>query len=419
MKLHCLGLLTALALAPAALADGLPITEPADVGMSADKLEALSQRLQAEIDAGKFPGAIILVARDGKIAHLDTLGKLTPGGAEMSPDAIFRIYSMTKPIVSAMIMALVEDGKLTLADPLDKFIPEFAEMQVATGKDAAGNPVLEPAKRKITIQDLLRHTSGIPYGFFGAGPARDAYRNANVGAIDTDDLASAKLIASLPLEHQPGTVWEYGRSTDILGAVIEVITGQSLGDALKDRIFAPLGMDDTGFGVPDAAEHDRIAEPEDQDRKIGTINVWDPKVMRVYESGGGGLVSTMQDYARFAQMMLNGGELDNVRVLSPSSVAYMTADHNGAKIKPGKYYLPGPGHGFGLGYAVRMQDGVAPFPGSEGTYYWGGAAGTFYFADPEEKLLMLYMMQSPKHRVQVRPILWNMTYGAITDSIAD
>lgn len=401
-------------------AGDIPEVEPAAVGLSGDQLAALDARLQQEIDAGAFPGAMILVAREGQIAHLSTLGSLAPDGPDMPEDALFRIYSMTKPIVSAAAMTLVQEGRLALADPVSKFIPEFKEMTVATGEqDADGRAVVEPARRQMTVQDLLLHSSGIPYGFFGAGPAREAYVEAGIGSIDVDDLTQAKAIAGLPLEHHPGEVWEYGRSTDVLGAVIEVVTGQELGAALNERIFEPLGMVDTGFGGMPSAEHNRIAEPMDDDRTIGKLNMWDPRVARVYESGGGGLVSTMHDYSRFALMMLNGGEVDGEQILSPAMVRYMTSDHLGDRIKPGKYYLPGAGHGFGLGYAVRHDEGIAAFPGSEGTYFWGGAAGTFYFADPEQDLLMLYMMQSPKHRVRMRPILWNMVYGAIVEDLDD
>lgn len=268
----------------------------------------------------------------------------------------------------------------------------------------------------MTVQDLMRHTAGLTYGFFGVGPAREALKASGVASGDMTNLEAARAIAGLPLEHHPGEVWEYSRATDVLGAVIEVVEGRTLGEVLKDRIFDPLDMTDTAFHVADPADHDRIAEPRADDRKIGPYDVFDPTVESAFESGGGGLVSTARDYARFAQMLLNGGELDGVRILSPATVSYMTADHLGDRIRPGKYYLPGAGYGFGLGFGVRLERGVAAAMGSPGEFYWGGAAGTYFWADPEEDLFVVYMMQSPKARVAMRAVLRDMVYGAMTST---
>lgn len=336
----------------------------------------------------------------------------------MSEDSIFRIYSMTKPIVSAAAMMLVEEGRLILNAPVATYIPEFAQMTVATGEvDGDGNPVTKPATRAMTVQDLLRHTSGLTYGFFGAGPARDAYNKAGVANPELSGLEQAKLLATLPLEHEPGTTWEYSRSTDVLGGVIEAVTGAPLGEFLKARIFDPLGMEDTDFYVDDASKHGRIAEAFPDHAKIGPFDMFDPRARMPSQSGGGGLVSTAHDYALFAQMMLNGGELNGTRLLAPKTVQLMTANHmNG--ITPGKYYLPGAGYGFGLGYGVRVDEGAPSF-GSVGEFYWGGAAGTYYLTDPQEDFIALLFIQSPKNRTPVRLTFKNLVFPTIADSKID
>lgn len=399
-----------------AIAAELPVAAPGDVGLSAERLDALDARIQAEIDAGAFPGAVLTVLRDGKVARMSAMGALGQGDAPMTEGALFRIYSMTKPIVSVAALMLVEQGRLDLRAPLHAYIPEFKFMRVMTDEvDADGNPVTRPARRPITVQDLLRHSSGLTYGFFGAGKAREAYRAAGIGAatITETNLEFARKLAGMPLEHEPGTTWEYSRSTDVLGAVIELITGKPLGEALRDMVLDPLGMADTGFSVPEG-DHARIAEGKDGE-KIGAGPMFDPRAVPTFESGGGGLVSSARDYARFAQMLLNGGSLDGVRLLGPQTVAYMTADHLGDRVKPGKYYLPGAGTGFGLGVGVRLSRGVAAANSAPGTYYWGGAGGTFWFNDPANDIAVIYMMQSPSARLKLRGLLRNMTAAAIED----
>ncbi|PJK28410.1 serine hydrolase domain-containing protein [Minwuia thermotolerans] len=417
MKLKMIGMMASVACAAATLVQAAELpraSDPASLGFSGDRLQALDARIAKEIEAGSFPGAIVMVARDGQIAHLGVMGKRTEGGEPMAEDAIFRIYSMTKPITSVAAMILVEEGRLDLSHPVHAYLPEYKEMQVATGKDADGNVTLEPARRAMTIQDLLRHTAGLTYGFFGAGPAREAMSEMNLESAGLNNREIARVIGGLPLEHQPGQVWEYSRATDVLGAVIEVVEGRPLGEVFQDRIFDPLGMEDTMFRVADPADQARLAEARADDMNVGPITMHDPAAERAFESGGGGLHSTVHDYARFAQMLLNGGELDGARILSPETVAFMTADHLGDRIGPGKYYLPGPGYGFGLGFGVRLDRGVSPANGVPGEYYWGGAAGTYYFADPTNDMFLVYMMQSPKNRVKVRAILRNMVYGAMT-----
>lgn len=399
-------------------ADQLPTGDAAALGLDPARIARLDGTISAMIDKGMMPGAVVMLIRDGQIAHLSAMGQQSPDGPEMSEESIFRIYSMTKPIVSAAAMMLVEEGRLILNAPVATYIPEFAKMTVATGDvDGAGNPVTRPAQSAMTIQDLLRHTSGLTYGFFGAGPAREAYNAANVANPELTGLEQARLLATLPLEHEPGTTWEYSRSTDVLGGVIEAVTGAPLGEFLKARIFDPLGMEDTDFYVDDEEKHARIAEAFPDQAKIGPFDLFDPRERMPSQSGGGGLVSTAHDYALFAQMMLNGGELNGTRLLAPKTVQLMTANHMQG-IAPGKYYLPGPGYGFGLGYGVRVDAGAPSF-GSVGEFYWGGAAGTYSVTDPQEDFIALLMIQSPQNRVPVRLTFQNLIYPTILESRVD
>ena len=407
-----LALGVAMTLAPAAFAEELPQADPASVGLSAERLERIDGAFRQRIDSGDFPGAVVLVSRHGRIAHVSALGARSDGGEPMTVDTIFRIYSMTKPITSVVALALVEEGKLDLAAPLQKYLPEFNDMTVATGRTADGTVQTEPAKRPITVLDLMRHTAGLTYGFFGTGPAREVLKEKNPGDGQYTNRELSEILGTLPLEHQPGAAWEYSRATDVLGALIEVVDGRTLGEAMKARVFAPLGMTRTGFHVADPQDHALIAEPKDDDRMIGNIAVFDPREPRRFETGGGGLVSTARDYARFMQMLMNRGELDGVRILSPMTVDYMLTDQLGP-IGPGKYYLPGDGYGFGLGVAVRTREGTSPLMGNVGHFFWGGSAGTYMAGDPHEGMFMISMVQSPKNAMILRGILRNMVYGAI------
>ena len=266
----------------------------------------------------------------------------------------------------------------------------------------------------MTIQDLLRHTSGLTYGFFGDMLVKKAYLDANLYEGDFDNAEFATRLAKLPLAFQPGTTWDYSTSTDLLGRVVEVVSGKSLFQYQKENILDPLGMTDTSYYVAEAAKHSRIAEPFKDDRRFGTDSSFgDPRLAKKWESGGGGMVGTVHDYARFLMMLRNGGTLDGKRYLGPKTVAYMTADHTGSVITPGPYYLPGPGYGFGLGFAVRKEAGVAISQGSLGDYNWGGAGGTYFWVDPKEDLFVVFAMQSPRNRVPFRSILRNLVYSAI------
>jgi CubicO group peptidase (beta-lactamase class C family) len=337
----------------------------------------------------------------------------------MTRDAIFRIYSMSKPVTTVAAMMLVEDGRMKLEDPIALYLPEFAKMTVGVEKpDAAGAPSLEtvPARRPITVQDLMRHTSGITYGFFGPGLVKKSYNDANINAGDPDNKEFSQRIAKLPLAYQPGTTWDYSYSTDILGRLVEVVSGKSLYEFEKERLLEPLGMTDTTFYVTEPARQKRIAEPLASDRNFGVgADISDPRIARKLESGGGGMVSTAADYAQFLQMLLNGGTLDGKRYLGPSTLRLMTADHAnaGAGVAPGPLYLPGAGYGFGLGFAVRRATGEAAYPGEAGEYYWGGAGGTYMWVDPKSEMFVILMMQSPKHRTHYRSLIRNMVYAAV------
>ena len=403
-----------------ALGQGLPSAKPEEVGLSSARLQKISDTLRQDIEKGQIPGASLLVVRHDKVAYFETFGSLDPESrTPMTKDAIFRIYSMTKPITSVAAMMLVEDGRLQLADPVSKHLPEFKDVKVGIEKPGPdGKPVLEEVapRRAMTVQDLLRHTSGLTYGVFGDSLVKKAYRESGLITGDFDNAEFTTRIARLPLMLHPGSTWEYSHSTDILGRIVEVVSGQSLYAFKKERILDPLGMTDTAYYVTDPAKQPRIAEPFKNDRNIGAgADMFDPRIQRRYESGGGGMVGTVGDYARFAQMLLNGGTLDGKRILGPQTVAYMTSDHLGS-ISPGPAYLPGDGYGFGLGFAVRKEDGVSAQAGTRGDYNWGGAGGTYYWADPRQDMFVVFAMQSPKQRVYYRGVLRNMIYAALLRS---
>jgi CubicO group peptidase (beta-lactamase class C family) len=404
--------------AASVFAQELPTAKPADVGLSAERLERITQWLRDDSQKGTIPGAVVMIVRNGKVAYFESIGALDPQTkAPMRKDAIFRIYSMSKPITTVAVMMLYEQGKITLDEPIAKYIPAFKDMKVGVEtKGEDGKPKLEltDAKKPITIQDLLRHTSGITYGFFGDLLVKKAYLEANVYQGDYDNAEFAERIAKLPLAFQPGTTWDYSNSTDILGRLVEVVSGKPLLQFEKENILDPLGMIDTSFYVADSAKHARVAEPFQNDRNFGAgTDFNDPRLARKWESGGGGMVSTVTDYSRFLMMLRNGGTLDGKRYLGPKTLAYMTSDHLGASIVPGPYYLPGPGYGFGLGFAVRKETGLATTAGTAGDYNWGGAGGTYFWVDPKEDMFVVYAMQSPSQRVHYRQVLRDMVYGAI------
>ncbi|WP_439368811.1 serine hydrolase domain-containing protein [Bradyrhizobium sp. DASA03120] len=398
---------------PAAAAQTPPLPEarPETLGLSRPRLQAMSDALKREIDKGTVPGVTVLVARGGQIGWFEALGRQNPmGAAPMARDSIFRIFSMTKPIVSVAVMALVEDGRLLLSDPVAKFIPEFADQKV--GVVSGGRLELVPPRRPMTVQDLLRHTSGLTYEHQGDGPVHKLYQESRVRSRKISNAEHAALVASLPLVCHPGDEFNYSRSTDILGRIIEVISGKSLGALLTERILLPLQMAATGFATSEANAN-RLAEPFATDPwtgdKVALFNMLEQPVM---ESGGGGLVSTTMDYARFALMLRNGGTLDGNRIIGRKTLELMASDHLGPGV-PTNGTLLSPGHGFGLGFAVRTQAGIAPFPGSVGQYFWSGIAGTFFWIDPKEDLFAVFMSQGPGQRDYTRTLVRDLVYAAV------
>ncbi|HYD61056.1 MAG TPA: serine hydrolase domain-containing protein, partial [Noviherbaspirillum sp.] len=341
-------------------------------GFSPRRLEALTRRIQADIDARYIPGVAMLIARDGKLAYEAALGVQDPAtGVPMSLDTIFRIYSMTKPIVSVAAMMLVEQGRMLLSDPITTYLPELRGLKVGVEKvDSKGSRILqlEDALQPITVQDLLRHTSGFTYGIFGDSLVKEEYRKAGVGSLRATSDEFIRLLSQMPLMYQPGTVWEYSHSTDVLGVLLERVSGMSLDALLAERILKPLGMQQSGFWV-EPEHHHRIAEPFSTDPVTGAaVKLNQPRRKPGIMGGGGGMMSTLHDYFRFAQMLANGGELDGVRLLSRKTLRYMTSDHlvGMPHARSGLSYLPGPGYGFGLGFSVRTAEGAALLPGSVG-----------------------------------------------------
>ena len=387
-----------------------PIGSPEETGLSPGGLAKLTAIMQREIDARRLPGVSMMIARGGKVGYRRDLGVLRPGGPIMPGDAIFRIYSMTKPIVSVALMMLVEDGRLFITDPVAKYIPEFADPKVGVEKD--GKLELVGAKRPITVQDLLRHTSGLTYEFTGESAVQRLYGEARLFR----DLPNAELVtelAKLPLLEQPGVAWHYSHSTDVIGRIIEVISGQTLGAFLRERLFAPLGMSDTGFFAA-ADKHERLAEAFANDPDTGAaVELINVRAAPRLEMGGGGLVSTMDDYARFLLMLYRGGTLGAARILGRKTIAFMTADHLGPVVRIGTRFLLAPGHGFGLGFAVRRDAGMAPTPGTVGEYFWGGIAGTAFWIAPQEELIALMMIQAPGQRDYYRQLFRFLAHAAL------
>ncbi|HEX7883878.1 MAG TPA: serine hydrolase domain-containing protein, partial [Afipia sp.] len=338
-------------------------------------------------------------------------GKQNPAdSAPMATNSIFRIFSMTKPLVSLGIMMLVEDGYLLLNDPLAKYIPEFADQKVGIERNGALEFALPV--RPITIQDLLRHTSGISYEITGAGMVQRMYAKAKTFRRDITNEEHANLIASMPLMCQPGAEWNYSRSTDILGRVIEVVSGKLLSAFLSERILSPLQMNETGFHTAQG-NASRIAQPFPTDPWTGDkVALFDPLEIPKMESGGGGLVSTAMDYARFCQMLLNGGTLDGNRVIGRTTLAFMASNHLAAGVKAESHLLP-PGHGFGLGFAVRTDAGMAPYAGSVGQFFWSGVAGTFFWIDPQEDLFAIFLSQGPGQREYFRTLVRSLVYAVV------
>jgi CubicO group peptidase (beta-lactamase class C family) len=402
----------------AGAADPQRRAQPEEVGMSSDRLARLGEVLGADVEAGRIPGAVILVMRHGKIAYFEAFGlENTRNGAAMLKDSIFRIYSMTRPVVSVAVMMLWEEGRFDIDDPIAKYLPDLKDLKIAVvhkGTDGKSNVELEPAKRQPTIQQLLEHTAGMSNGTLPKSPdfpVRQMYRDADIGNPEETLAELVAKVGRLPLASEPGTVWEYSRSTDVLARFVEVVSGMPINRFLETRIFAPLGMKDTGFWVS-GEKVDRLAEPFANDPEPG----YPVRLMEVTKppkllSGNAGLVSTAEDYARFTQMLVNHGSFDGVSVLGPETIKYMTSDQIGTVRGP--LYLPGPGYGFGLGFGVRLSVGQAPYPGSEGDYFWRGAAGTVFWVDPKEDLTAVFMTQRFGAWVHYSRLIRTLVYQSI------
>ncbi len=390
----------------------LPFAVPEEIGLCTSRLTRLSGVMRGEVERGRLPGAVALIARRGRLGYFESFGLRDPAnGAPMAKDAIFRIYSMTKPIVSVAAMMLWEEGRFLLNDPIARYLPDFADRKVAV--ERGGEIELVPAEREITIQDLLRHTSGLTYEFRGAGPVHKMYTSAKIFSRAQSNAEQVATLGKMPLLHHPGTRWEYSRSTDVIGRLVEVLSGLRLGAYLERHLLSPLGMVDTAFHVPER-NHSRLAEAFARDPESGEslrlLEVRDPPN---FESGGGGLVSTASDYARFLQMLLNNGALDGMRLLSRKTIELMTADHLGSITGAPDLLLPG--YGFGLGFAVRLHAGIAHTPGSIGQYFWGGLAGTTFWVDPAEQLIALLLIQAPGQRDYYRVLFRDLVYSAFAD----
>ncbi|MDB5361415.1 MAG: beta-lactamase family protein [Rhodospirillales bacterium] len=384
-------------------------------GLSAERLDRITAAFEAGIAAGRIAGAVLAIRRRGETAYFEAVGYRDKAADDaMAKDAIFRIYSMTKPLTSVAAMILVERGQMLLGDPVAKYLPSFAGQQVAVQEPGASELRLERVRRPATIQDLLRHTSGLIYDqLFETTPAKRLYREAGISTTRETLAQKIDRLGRLPLAHQPGEVFEYGYSTDVLGRVIEIVSGRVLDDFIAAEITHPLQMVDTAFFVPPAEIH-RLAEPvADAAGKIPPLRkVAEPPLML---SGGGGMVGTASDYLRFCTMLLNGGALDGAQILGAKTVAYMTADHLGDRRRDNSTgrYLLGPGHGFGLGFSIRLAAGESDMPGSVGDFSWGGLAGTQFWVDPREQLIAVMMIQQPNEFTDYWRLYRNLVYQAI------
>ena len=389
----------------------LPYAPSETLGFIPERLERLTATMAHQVEEKKAPGVSMLIARQGKIAYRQSIGALRPGGPAMTDDAIFRIYSMTKPIVSVAAMMLVEEGRLLITDPVSKFIPAFANTKVGI---VNGDKLdLAPLKRPITVQDLMRHTSGLTYGFTGTSPVQKLIKAANVVNANRSLAENVEAMAALPLMHQPGEVWEYSVSTDVLGRVVEIVEGASLGEVLQNRLFGPLDMVDTAFFTPESKVA-RRADPFSFDFMTAAgVDARGVTTPPKFQSGGGGLVSTLADYTRFAAMLSFGGAIDGKRILSPRTLAFVASDHLDAGVRK-DHYLLWPGHGFGLGFAVRTDPGKAPTAGSVGEFFWGGMMGTAFWVSPRDSLFAVLMVQTPENREYFRVLFRNLVSAAMT-----
>ncbi len=410
-----LPLLVAASLVCPVRADQLPVAKPETVGLSSARLERLAQVIRRDVDTGRMPGAVVAIARKGKLAYYEAFGFADAAAkTPMAKDAIFSLASMTKPLAAVATLMLVEQGDLLLNDPVGNYLPALKDMKVAT---ASG---VEPARRQPTLQDMLRHTAGVSYGNRGDTPLHKRYEAAVKNANSQSSAEFLQALSSLPLFYQPGTQWEYSYGLDVAGLAVEAVTKQRLGEFLHERLFTPLGMVDTGFVVP-AAKAARIARPLAVDPDTGRpITFRVPTTPSQYDCGGGCAQATALDYLRFAMMLLNKGTLDGTRVLSRKSVEYMTANQLGSGVDASRLHEFAVEHmdgfGFGLGVAVRTQPGVAGVPGSTGEFLWSGATGTMFWVDPKEEMAVVFLSNTPGPvRRHYRELVKSLVVQAIAD----
>lgn len=410
-------------------AEGLPRAKsPEEVGLSSARLQRITQGLKNEIEKGTIPGAVVIILRKGKIAYYEAFGyQDREKNIPMPKNAIFQIASMTKPFTSLAIMMLAEEGKIQIVYPVSRYLPEFKNLKVGLEKkdEATGKMelVLETASREITIQDLLRHTSGLTYGIFGKSMVKDLYNKAGVFDYNNTNAEMVTKMSQLPLQYHPGTTWEYSMSTDVLARIVEVVSGMEFDKFVAEKITKPLKLNDTGFWV-EGEKQRRLAEVQVDPATGKKPAMRDVTKKPRWISGGGGMVSTALDYARFGQMLLNGGTLDGKRLVSRKTIELMTANHLPPGIKYGPLVpiqftgispTPEEGGGFGLGFGVRLEPGRSPLPGSVGDYFWAGAYGTYFWIDPKEKLVTVMMMYAPALRLHYRYLIRHYVYQAIRD----
>ena len=420
--LHALacGALLTLAAPPAARAEGT-FDLPAGADFNQDRLARIGEFFRNEVTTGKIAGAILLIQQHGNPVYHESFGvQDVASKAPITDQTIFRLFSMTKAITSVVAMTLVDEGKLPLEDPVAKYIPSFANVKVGVEKKAEdGTRTLElvPPTRPPTILDLMRQTSGITYGFYGDSLVRKAYGAANLYGGDFDLAEFAGRIAKLPLHNQPGSLWQYGHSTDVLARVMEIVSGKSLLELEREKLLDPLGMKNTAFFVTDSEKQKLIAQPvpNDSDFRVGREN--NPTIVKKWESASGGMVSTMSDFARFAQMLLNGGEFEGKTYLSPKAFELMTTDHvgPGSGVQRDYFYFPGDGFGFGLGLAVRTDPGNArpPPPGSLGELKWDGASGCYFVIDRKQDMFFVLLEQTPSQRQRIQKAVKQLIYEAM------
>jgi CubicO group peptidase (beta-lactamase class C family) len=394
--------------------------DAAEVGLDPERLKRLDAHFAGYVADGRLPGWLLTVRRHGRLAHVARCGSRdVEAGLPVTDDTVWRIYSMTKPVTSVAAMLLYEEGAVALTDPVSAFIPSFADVRVFVGGSDL-RPVTVPATEPVRVWHLLTHTAGLTYGFHRSHPVDALYRAAGFewGSPRDVDLAQAcDLWAGLPLLFQPGTEWNYSVATDVLGRVVEVASGQRLDEFFADRIFGPLGMTDTAFYVTDPAKKKLIAKPmpKDSDFRVGFVGYAD--VPMKWESGGGGMLSTMSDFAKFSQMILDGGKFDGKQIISPKSFELMTSDHvgPGSGVQRDFFYFPGDGFGFGLGFGVRTDPGNAkpPPPGSLGELKWDGVSGCYFVADRKQDMFFVLLEQTPSERQRIQKTVKQLIYEAM------